>query len=139
MGDEHQVVLRQGDGVGLAIPQHVDAGGQLAGLVAVELHVGHLNAIVELNAEALQVFHHGQDHRLILVIPGKAQSLKVGQTTDVVDIPLEIELHLQSAVPVFKGEHGPPIQPEVAFKDLVVKDVGDALVLQVLVGGEEQL
>ena len=56
-----------------------------------------------------------------------------------VDIALQIQLHFQRAVPVFKGEHGAPVQPEVAVEHLVVKDIGDTLVLQLLIGGEEQL
>ena len=55
------------------------------------------------------------------------------------DIALDIQLHLQSAVPVLEGEHGAPVQPEVAAEHLIVEEVADALVLQLLVGGEEQL
>ena len=140
VGDEYQVVLRQVDGALFAVLDDVDALGQLVGGVgAVELHVGHLHAEVELDAVALQILHHGQYHGLILVVLGEAQGGEVGQAADVVDIALDIQLHLQGTVPVFKGEHGAPVQPEVAVEHLVIEEVGDALVLQVLVGGEEQL
>ena len=56
-----------------------------------------------------------------------------------VDEALEVELHLQGAVPVLKGEHGPPVQPEGGGEHLVVKDVLDGLVVQVLVRGHEEL
>ena len=140
VGDEHQIVLRQVDGVLLAAAQHVDALGQLAGGVsAVKFHVAHLHAVVELHAVALQILHHGQDHGLILVVLGEAQGGEVGQAADMVDIPLDIELHLQRAVPVLEGEHGAPVQPEVGIEHLVIEEIGDLLVLQFLVGGEEQL
>ena len=99
------------------------------------IHVRDLNAEVELHAVALQVLDHGQDHGLILVVLGEAQRLEVGQTADVVDIALDIELHLQGAVPVFKGEHRAPVEPEVGVQHLVVEEVGDALVLKLLVRG----
>ena len=111
----------------------------MLGVGAVELHIGHLHAEVDLHAEALQILHHGQYHGLILVVLGEAQSREVGQTADVVDIPLDIQLHLQGAVPVLEGEHGPPVQPEVGVEHLIVEEIGDALVLQILIGGEEQL
>ena len=94
---------------------------------------------MELYAGLFQIFHHGQNHGLILIVFGKAQGLEVRQAADVVDITLEIQLHFQGAVPVFEGEHGAPVEPEIAGEDLVVKNIGDALVLQILVGSEEQL
>ena len=56
-----------------------------------------------------------------------------------VDIALEVELHLQRAVPVLKGEHGAPVQPEVGVQDFVIKEVGDLFIVQLLVRGHEQL
>ena len=55
------------------------------------------------------------------------------------DIALEIQLHLQRAVPVLKGEHGAPVQPEVGVQDLIIEEIGDALIIERFVGGEEQL
>ena len=94
---------------------------------------------MELYAEALEILDHRQNHGLILIIFREAQRLEVGQTADVVDIALDIELHFQGAVPVFKGKHRAPIEPEVGVEDFVVKEVCDALVLQVFIRGEEQL
>ena len=56
-----------------------------------------------------------------------------------VDITLEVELHFQSTVPVFKGKHGAPVQPEVGVQHFIIKEIGDLLILQLLVGGEEEL
>ena len=140
VGDEDEIVLREVDGALPAILDDLDALCQLVvGVGAVELHVADLDAVVELDVVALQILYHGQDHGLILVVLGEAQGGEVGKTPDVVDIALDIELHLQGAVPVLKGEHGPPVEPEVGVQDLVVEVIRDLLVLQILVGGEEEL
>ena len=62
---------------------------------------------------AFQVTHHRQDHGFILVILGKPQGLEIGQAADMMDEALDVQLHLQGAVPVFKGEHGAPVEPEI--------------------------
>ena len=41
-------------------------------------------------------------------------------------------------MPVFKGEHRPPVQPEVGIEHLVVEVVGYPLVVQLLVRREEE-
>ena len=138
--DENEVVLGEVDGLLLAVADDVDALSQLVlGVRAVELDVCDLHAVVELDVVALEVLDHREDHGLVLVILREAQRREVGQTPDVVDIALDIELHLECAVPVFKGEHRAPIEPEIGIQDLVIEEVGDLLVLQLLVGGEEEL
>ena len=118
---------------------HGDRACHLAAALNVELDVRDLGVVVELHAKALQVLDHGQDDGLILVVAGEAQGGKVRQAADVVDIALEIELHFQSTVPVFKGKHGAPVQPEVGVQHFIIKEIGDLLILQLLVGGEEEL
>ena len=137
--DKDEVVLGQVDGIFLPIVEDVDAGGLLFAAGTVEGDVRDLGVIVELNAEALQVLDHGQDHRLVLVVAGEAQRRKVGQTADVVDVALQIALHLQRTVPVLKGEHRAPVHPEIGVQDFVVEEVGDLLVVQLLIGGHEQV
>ena len=46
---------------------------------------------------------------------------------------LEVQLHLQRAVPVFKGEHGPPVQPESGAEYFFIEDILDRLIIQVFV------
>ena len=41
-------------------------------------------------------------------------------------------------MPVLEGEHGAPVHPEVGVQHLVVEEVGDGLVIEVLVRGEEE-
>ena len=137
--DEDQIVFRKVNAVFLAVVNHFDALCDLLAVAAVEEHIRDLRAEMELHAVALEVLHHRQDHRLILVVLREAKGLEVGQTSDVVDIALNVELHLQRAVPVFKGEHRSPVEPEIRVQDLVVKVIGDLLVLKLLVRREEQL
>ena len=137
--DKNEIVLGQINGVFLAVTDDVDALGKLAGRGAVEFYIHDLYTVVELDAEALEILDHRQDHGLILVILREAQGLEIGQTADMVDIALDIELHFQGAVPVFKGKHRAPIEPEVGVEDLVVEEVRDALVLKLFIRGEEQL
>ena len=93
---------------------------------------------MELHPRLLQIGHHGQDHGLVLVVPGEAQGAEVGQAADVVDIAADVEFHLQGGVPVLKSEHGPPVEPEVGGEHLGAEEVGDGPVVELLVGGEEQ-
>ena len=139
VGDEQQIVLGQVDGAGLPRMLHDHAACLLALAIDIKFHVHDLGLIVELHAVILQVSDHGQDDGLVLVVAGKTQGGEIRQTADMVDIALEIELHFQSTVPIFKGKHGAPVQPEVGVQHLIVKEVGDLLILQLLVRGKEQL
>ena len=139
VGDEHQVVLGQVNALFVAVAQSINAGGLLFAVGAVKGNVGHLDAVMELHAIAFQVLDHGQDHGFILVVAGKAQGGEIRQAADVVDVALKVALHLQGAVPVLKGKHGAPVQPEVGVQDFVIKKVGDLFIVQLLVRGHEQL
>ena len=55
------------------------------------------------------------------------------------DKALEVQFHLQGAVPGLKGEHGAPVQPEGGTEYFVIEDIFDLLVVEVLIPGEEQL
>ena len=98
----------------------------------------HLRVEVELHARLLKVGHHGQNHGLVLVVAREAQRGEVGQAGDVMDVALDVQLHLKGGMPVLKGEHGTPVQPEVGVQHLVVEEVGDGLVVEVLVRREEE-
>ena len=139
VGDKDEIVFRQADALFLAVPDGLDRLGNLALRRAVEQHVHNLHAEMELHSHLFKVFHHRQDHRFILIILRKAQRLEIRQAADMVDVALQIQLHFQRAVPVFKGKHRAPVEPEVAVEYLVVENIGNALILQLLVRREEQL
>ena len=98
-----------------------------------------LRVEVELHPRCPEVLDEGQDHRLVLVVPREAQGREVRQPGDVVDVALDVELHLERGVPVLEREHGAPVHPEVGGEHLVVKEVGDGTVVELLVGREEEL
>ena len=55
------------------------------------------------------------------------------------DVALEIKLHLKGAVPFLEGEHGLPVGPEVGAVEIIVEYIVDGLVLKGLVGAHKQL
>ena len=104
----------------------------------VEQHIGHLHPVVELDVVLLQIGYQGKDERFVLVILGKLQCRQVGQAADVVEEPLQIELHLQRRVPFFKGKHSLPVKPEVGLIKLFIQHIVNGLVVELLVRREEQ-
>ena len=55
------------------------------------------------------------------------------------DKTLEITLHLQGTVPVFKSKHSAPVQPEIRAKYFIIKEIFNRLVIQILISCKEQL
>ena len=56
-----------------------------------------------------------------------------------VDVALQVQLHLECGVPFLECEHGLPVGPEVRCIELIVEYIVDLLILKGLVGGHEQL
>ena len=108
-------------------------------VIAAEAHISHVGVELEVDAVGLKIVHHGQDHGLVLVVPGEAQSREVGQAAQMVHEAGDVALHLKGRVPILKGEHGAPVQPEVRVQHLIGEVLGDDLVLQLLFRGEEQV
>ena len=52
---------------------------------------------------------------------------------------LEVQLHLQCAVPVLECKHRSPVQPERGVEDFVIKYILDRLVVKILILCHEQL
>ena len=98
-----------------------------------------MGVVLEVHTGLLQIAHHGKDHGLVLVVAGETQGAEVGQPAHMVDEAGDVALHLQGAMPVLEGEHGAPIEPEIAVQNLVREILGDLFVLKLLFGGEEEL
>ena len=137
-GEEQQVVLRQVQGLLPVRGGEADLPGGLFSAGDLEAHVHDLCAVVELHPGLLQVLDHGQNHGLILVVAREAQGAEIRQAADVMNVAAEVELHLQGAVPILKGEHGAPIEPEIRIQHRVAEEVRDGAVVERLVRGEEQ-
>ena len=139
VGDEHQIILGQIHPFRFIVHQQADGPGLLFAPGQLKLNVSDLSVVVEAHTVPFQIADHGQDHALVLVVPGKAQCPQIRQTAHMVDVALQIELHFQCAVPVLKGEHGAPVKPEVGREHLRVKDIGDALIIELLIRGKKEL
>ena len=131
------------DGRRIVLTHQSNLRGQLAvvvfGVVATEAHVGHMGVELEVHAVRLKVVHHRQDHGLVLVVPRETQGREIGQAAQMVHEAGDVALHLQCRVPILKGEHRAPVQPEVRVQHLIGEVLGDDLVLQLLLRGEEQV
>ena len=51
---------------------------------------------------------------------------------------LKIQLHFQCTMPVFKGKHGSPVQPEIRFEYFIIKHVLYGFVIQIFIFCEKQ-
>ena len=139
VGDEDQVVLREHDSFFHAFYLALDGFRYLFAVLFLKYHIGDFGAELEVHAGVLQVLLHGQDQGFVLVVLGELQGAEVRQARDMVDEALEVQLHLQGAVPVLESEHGAPVQPEGGVEDFLIEHVLDGLVVQVFVPGHEQL
>ena len=78
-------------------------------------------------------FFIGRIRGFILVVLREFQCGEVRQSADVMNEPLEVQLHLQCTVPVFECEHRSPVQPEGGIEDFIIENILDRLVVQILV------
>ena len=84
-----------------------------------------------------QPFNQRQHHGLVLVVAIELQRREVREMSDMVDKTVNVELHLEGGVPLFEGEHGAPIEPEVAFEKVLAEDLVDPLVLHLFARCQE--
>ena len=139
VGADDEIVLGQLYDLFHAALGVLDLLGNLLVLGAVADDVRDRGVEEDLSAVVGDVFAHREDHGLILVVAGETQRAQIRQAVDVVDIALQVELHLEGAVPLLEREHGLPVGPEVRGVELIVEHVVDLLVLEGLVGRHEQL
>ena len=139
VGDEHQIVLDEVDGLLPAVLDIHDLPGDLLAALSFDDDIPDIHAILDMHTVRLQIFHQRQDHAFILVILGEAQGAEIGQAVDVMDIAAQIPFHLQSTGPTLESEHGLPIQPEVCIPEGIGQNIGYLLVLQILFRGHKQL
>ena len=137
--DEHKILFRQRD---LRVPvlrAALNSAGRLLTVFDLKTDICDLRAELKFYSRCLQIFLHRKDQGFVLVIAGEFQGREIRKSTDVMDESLEIPFHLQCTVPVFKGEHGSPVEPELRTKYLIVKDILDTLVVEVLIPCKEKL
>ena len=107
--DEYKIVFCKKDALLYAFDFALNGRSDLFAIIEIEDHVCDLCIELEVNACILQIFLHWKDQGLILIVFGEFQSTEIRKSADMMDIALDIELHLQCAVPVFKCKHGSPV------------------------------
>ena len=101
-------------------------------------NVCHFGVELEIYACFFQIFLHRQDQGFILIVFSKFQSTEIRQSGDVMNKSLEVELHFQCTVPVFKCKHRSPVQPEGGIKHFVIKYIFDCFIIKIFVFCHEQ-
>ena len=139
VGHEYQVLLRQKNPLFHAVFPALDGCCNFSAASVLKKYVCHLCVEPEIHSRIFQISLHGKNQGFVLVVPGEFQRAEVRQAADVMKESLKIQLHFQCAVPVFKGKHGSPVQPESGVKHFIVKHVLYGLVIQILVSGHEKL
>ena len=76
--DKDQILLHEIDLLLSAFKLQGEAAGKFLASANVKVHINDLGIVVELYACLLQIGHHGQNHRFVLIVTGKAESLEVG-------------------------------------------------------------
>lgn len=135
--DEDEIIGAEIDAAFDAVFDPGNPGRLLAAGLDVEIDVGDLDAVAKSHTAILQPFDQRQDHRFILVVAVELERGKIRQTADMVDEAMQIELHLERGMPFLEGEHGAPVEPEVAPEEIIAEDFVDPLVLHLLPRREE--
>ena len=138
VGNEDEVILGENDAfldVRLPCTQWLLL---LSSIVDFKDNVGYFGIELEVYAGILEVFLHRKNQGFILVVLREFQCGEVRQSADVMNEPLEVQLHLQCTVPVFECEHGSPVQPEGGIEDFIIENILDRLVVQILVSCHEE-
>ncbi len=138
-GDEDEIVGTEIDAPFPAPLAPMNARRLLAFGFYVEIDVGDLDPVAEFHPAFDEPFVQRQDQGFILVVAGEFDRRKIRHPADMVDEAVQVELHLQRGMPVLEGEHGAPVEPEIAGEKFLRENVVDALVLHALAAGEEEL
>ncbi len=87
--------------------------GKLLLRLNIENDVGYTAVILNRSTVCFQIFDHGKDEGVVLIVFCKLERFEVGKAAYMVDEALNVQFHFKGGVPFLKGEHGLPVQPEV--------------------------
>jgi len=138
VGNEDEVILGENDAFLDAVYFALDGFCYFLSIVDFKDNVGYFGIELEVYAGILEVFLHRKNQGFILVVLREFQCGEVRQSADVVNEPLEVQLHLQCTMPVFECEHRSPVQPEGGIEDFIIENILDRLVVQILVSCHEE-
>ena len=139
VGNEYKVIFSKDDAFFYAVDFAFDCRSNLLAILEIKDNVGNFSIKLEVNASIFQIFLHRQDQGFVLVVFGEFQGTEIRKSCDMVDETLEVELHLQSTVPVFECEHGSPVQPEGGMEYFIIENIFDGLIVEVFIFSHEEL
>ncbi len=139
IGYEDQVVFGKINAAQLSVLNPFDAACDLVIGCNIECDIHHLR--VELNLDALltKPCDQRQHERLVLVVLSELQCAEVRQAVDVVNETLNVELHLQGAVPLLEGKHRSPVEPEVGVEEILAEDFVDSLFVELFGQSKDEI
>ena len=129
IGDKNKIFFCQQDSFFYTFDLAFNSGSYFLAVFYFKCNIGYFCVKLEVNACCLQIFLHRQNQGFILIISGKLQGTEIRQSGNMVDKPLEIQLHFQGAVPVFKSKHGSPVKPEGRIKNFLIKDIFNGFIV----------
>ena len=139
VGNKYEVIFSKDDAFFYAVDFALDGRSNLLAILEIKDNVGNFSIKLEVNASIFQIFLHRQDQGFVLVVFGEFQGTEIRKSCDMVDETLEVELHLQSTVPVFKCKHGSPVQPEGGIEYFIIENIFDGLIVEVFIFSHEEL
>ena len=139
VGDEHQIVLDEVDGLLRTVLDINDLLGNPPVALGFDDDILHIHAVLDAHTVRFKILDERQDHALVLIVFGEAKGAEIGQAVDMVNIAAEIALHFKRTGPALEGKHGLPVKPEVRAPEGIGQHIGYLLVLQILFRRQEQL
>ena len=137
--DEDKIIFCEQNAFFHAVYLTFNCGSDLFAIAEFKDNVGNFRIELEVNACGLKVALHRKDQGLILVVFGEFQGAEIRKSGNMMNETLEVQLHLQCAVPVLECKHRSPVQPERGVEDFVIKYILDRLVVKILILCHEQL
>ena len=137
--NEYKIVFCQNNTLLNAMLFALNCRCNLLSILKFKNNICYFNAKSKLNASSLKILLHWKNQRFILIILCKFQCAEIRQTRNMMNETLEVKLHLKCTVPVFKCEHGTPVQPECRIEYFIIKYIFDCLIIQIFILCHEKL
>ena len=136
---KYQIFLSQKDSFLHTIDFAFNGRSYLLSVFSLKYDVRYFGMKLKINTCCFQIFLHRKNQRFILIVSCEFQSAEIRQSCNMMNESLEIQLHLQCTVPVFKSKHRSPVKPECRVKDFFIKNILDRLIIQIFIRSQEQL
>ena len=137
--EEHQIVLTDCDGLGLAGPPEFDRpDGQLAAF-GLQVEVGDGAATLKIHAAVLQPGLKRADHRVVLIVDRALDAGERFDAAELLDEAVQVALELDGAVPGLERKGRGPHVPEPGLEEFRRQPVGDTIGAELVLAGQHEL